>query len=31
MIFKDSRDREIKFNRGPIWLELLPTGAEVSF
>ena len=31
MIFKDSRGKEIKLNRGPVWIEILPTGAEVSF
>lgn len=31
MIFKDNRDREIELNRGPIWIEILPTGASVDY
>ncbi len=30
-IFKDTRGEEIKFNRGPIWIETLPVGNEVSY
>ncbi|MBM3209479.1 DUF3048 domain-containing protein [Candidatus Shapirobacteria bacterium] len=30
-IFRDGTNKEVKFNRGPIWVEVLPVGAEVSF
>lgn len=30
-IFKDSKGQEIKFNRGPIWIEIVPAGKEVSY
>lgn len=30
-IFKDSGGKEIKFNRGPIWIEIVPLGKEVSY
>jgi len=30
-IFTDSRGREIKFNRGLIWIEILPLGNQVSY
>jgi len=31
MIFEDSYGKEIKFNRGPIWIEILPIGASVNY
>lgn len=31
MIFKDSKNKEIKFNRGQIWIEVLPVGSEVVY
>jgi hypothetical protein len=31
MIFKDSKGKEIKLNRGQIWIEILPLGNEVSY
>lgn len=31
MIFKDSKGKEIKLNRGQIWIEILPLGSEVSY
>jgi len=30
-IFTDSRGREIEFNPGPIWIEIVPMGREVSY
>lgn len=30
MLITDARDNEIKFNRGTIWLEILPTGNTVT-
>lgn len=30
-IFEDSKGKEIKFNRGPIWIEIVPLGKEVSY
>lgn len=30
-IFFDSQDQEIEFNPGPIWIEVLPAGNEVSY
>lgn len=30
-IFEDSQGEEIKFNRGQIWLEIVPVGQEVSY
>ena len=30
-IFKDSSGKEIKFNRGQIWIEILPANNEVSY
>jgi len=30
-IFKDSKGKEIKFNRGPIWIEIVPLGKEVNY
>ncbi len=29
--FKDARGVEVKFNRGPIWIEVLPTGNTVKY
>lgn len=29
--FTDSREEEIEFNRGPIWIEIVPLGKEVSY
>jgi hypothetical protein len=29
--FTDSRGKEIEFNRGPIWIEVVPVGKEVSY
>lgn len=29
-IFKDSKGAEIQFNRGPIWIEMLPIGQNVT-
>jgi hypothetical protein len=29
--FTDSRGSQIEFNRGPIWIEIVPTGKEVSY
>ena len=31
MTFKDSKGKEIKLNRGQIWIEVLPVGAEVAY
>ena len=31
MIFKDQKGKEIKLNRGQIWIEVLPVGQEVSY
>lgn len=31
MIFEDNRGNEIEFNTGPIWIEILPTGAAVNY
>lgn len=31
MIFKDSKGKEIKLNRGQIWIEVLPIGSEISY
>lgn len=30
-IFKDSAGKEIKLNRGPIWIEIVPAGKTVSY
>ena len=30
-IFSDARGKEIKFNRGPIWVEILPTTGKVNY
>lgn len=30
-IFKDSQGKEIKLNKGPIWIEIVPAGKEVSY
>lgn len=30
-IFKDSKGKEIKFNRGQIWIEIVPLGKEVNY
>ena len=30
-IFEDSKGKEIKFNRGPIWIEIVPLGKEVNY
>jgi hypothetical protein len=30
-IFKDSKDKEIKFNRGSVWIEIVPIGKEVNY
>lgn len=30
-IFKDSKGKEIEFNRGPIWVEIVPLGKEVNY
>lgn len=30
-IFKDSKGKEIKLNRGPIWIEIVPAGKKVSY
>ncbi len=30
-IFSDARGKEIKFNRGLIWIEVLPAGNQVSY
>jgi hypothetical protein len=29
--FLDSKGKEIKFNRGPIWVEVVPVGATVTY
>lgn len=29
--FTDSKGKEIQFNRGPIWIEIVPAGREVNF
>ena len=29
--FTDERGKEIEFNRGPIWIEIVPAGREISF
>lgn len=31
MIFKDNNGGEVSFVRGPIWIEILPTGNKVSY
>lgn len=31
MIFKDAPGKEIKFNRGQIWIEIIPLGKEVVY
>ena len=31
MIFEDKDGKEVKLNRGPIWIEILPTGATVDY
>jgi len=31
MTFEDTKGKEIKFNRGQIWVEILPVGAEVNY
>ncbi|MDP3888888.1 MAG: DUF3048 domain-containing protein [bacterium] len=31
MIFKDSKGKEIKFDRGRIWVEIIPVGSEVKY
>ena len=30
-IFADSKGKEISFNGGPIWIEIIPIGSEVSY
>ncbi|KPJ70506.1 hypothetical protein AMJ51_01705 [Microgenomates bacterium DG_75] len=30
-VFKDSKGKEIELNRGPIWIEIVPAGKEVSY
>lgn len=30
-IFTDSKGKEISLNRGPIWIEIVPIGSEVSY
>ncbi len=30
-IFEDSKGKEIEFNRGPIWIEIVPAGKQVSY
>jgi len=30
-IFKDLKGKEIKFERGKIWIEILPAGSEVKY
>jgi len=30
-LFFDSRGKEVKFNRGPIWIEVLPTTGKVNY
>jgi hypothetical protein len=30
-LFTDLNGKEIKFNPGPIWIEILPTGSEVDY
>lgn len=30
-IFTDSQGKEIKFNSGPIWIEIVPAGKEVDY
>ncbi len=30
-IFYDARGQEIRFNRGPIWIEVLPRGTKVTY
>lgn len=30
-VFQDNKGKEIKFNRGPIWIEILPLGSEVNY
>lgn len=30
-IFRDAKGKEIQFNRGQIWIEILPTGSEVTY
>ena len=30
-IFTDSKGKEISLNRGPIWIEIIPIGSEVSY
>lgn len=30
-LFFDSRGKEVKFNRGPIWIEILPTTGKVNY
>ena len=30
-LFFDGRGKEIKFNRGPIWIEILPTTGKVNY
>ena len=30
-IFKDSGGKEIKLNRGPIWIEIVPAGKIVNY
>lgn len=29
--FVDTKGKEIEFNRGPIWIEIVPAGREISF
>jgi len=31
MIFKDARGKSIEFNRGQIWIEVLPVGASLTY
>ena len=30
-VFEDSKGKEIKFNPGPIWIEIVPTGQDVEY
>lgn len=30
-VFKDSKGKEIKLNRGPIWIEIVPAGNKVDY
>jgi hypothetical protein len=30
-VFKDSKGKPIEFNRGPVWIEIVPAGNEVDY